>query len=81
MKEALPKLPGTDEPISEGMFWLLLTGEVPSLSQAQSLTEEFRQRSAVPKHVVELLDMYPRSMHPMTKLSSAVLAMQVLSCS
>ena len=29
----LPKAPGGDEPLPEGLFWLLLTGEIPTDAQ------------------------------------------------
>ncbi|MCJ7498239.1 MAG: citrate (Si)-synthase, partial [candidate division Zixibacteria bacterium] len=30
VREKLPKADGTEEPLPEGIFWLLLTGELPS---------------------------------------------------
>merc|ERR1711953_191655 len=32
-QELLPKAPGGEEPLPEGLFWLLLTGEVPTEEQ------------------------------------------------
>ena len=29
-QERLPKAPGGEEPLPEGLFWLLVTGEVPT---------------------------------------------------
>lgn len=32
-QEQLPKAPGGEEPLPEGIFWLLLTGDVPTAEQ------------------------------------------------
>lgn len=32
-QEKLPKAPGGGEPLPEGLFWLLMTGEVPTQAQ------------------------------------------------
>merc|ERR1712158_172860 len=32
-QELLPKAPGGEEPLPEGLFWLLLTGEIPTAEQ------------------------------------------------
>ena len=32
-QELLPKAPGGEEPLPEGLFWLLLTGDVPTDAQ------------------------------------------------
>merc|ERR1712142_1043411 len=34
-QELLPKAPGGAEPLPEGLFWLLLTGEIPNEAFAQ----------------------------------------------
>jgi len=36
LQKALPKAPGGEEPLPEGLFWLLLTGEVPTYEQANA---------------------------------------------
>ena len=35
VREKLPKAPGGEEPLPEGLFWLLLTGELKSFSLHQ----------------------------------------------
>lgn len=73
---ALPKVPGSDYPYVEGFWYLLLTGDVPTMEQAQEVVEDWKQRSAVPEYVIDVLRALPRDSHPMTMFSTAVLAMQ-----
>ena len=79
LQEKLPSFSGKqeDEPTPEGLFWLLMTGEVPTKAQADALTQELHARSALPPHVEQIIRAFPKGMHPMTQLSSAILAMQV----
>jgi citrate synthase len=81
LQEALPSYSGKpgDEPTPEGLFWLLLTGEVPTKAQADALTAEFHERATLPPHVETMIRAYPKGMHPMTQLSSAILALQTES--
>lgn len=79
LQEKLPaKLQG-GEPTPEGLFWLLVTGEIPTAAQAESITEEFHARSALPAHVETMIRNLPKDMHPMTQFASAVLALQTSS--
>lgn len=75
-QEVLPKAPGGQEPLPEGLFWLLLTGEVPSEQQVRELSAEWAARSDVPKFVEELIDRCPSDLHPMAQLSIAVNALE-----
>lgn len=78
LQEQLPRGSGT-EPLPEGLFWLMLTGEVPTQEQVDWLTAEWRKRASVPQHVFDALDALPTSAHPMAQLSVAVNAMQTES--
>jgi citrate synthase len=41
-QKLLPKAPGGQEPLPEGLFWLLVTGEVPTDAQVMEyLNEKF----------------------------------------
>ncbi len=74
--EKLPKVPGSEMPFVEGHLWLLLTGDIPTLEEAKSLTEEFNRRQQIPQYVIDVLRAMPRDTHPMTMLSAAIVAMQ-----
>lgn len=74
--EKLPKVPGSEMPFVEGHLWLLLTGDIPTMEEAKSLTEEFNRRQQIPQYVIDVLRAMPRDTHPMTMLSAAIVAMQ-----
>ncbi|KAI9218144.1 citrate synthase-like protein [Blastocladiella britannica] len=72
----LPKAPGGQEPLPEALFYLLLTGEVPTQEQVNALSREWAARSALPSHVEDILDRCPPTLHPMSQFSLAVTALQ-----
>jgi len=78
-QEKLPKAKGGEEPLPEGLLWLLLTGEVPNQDQVNSVSNDFAQNSDIPVHVRTLIDNFPKNVHPMTQLSAAVCAMNTES--
>ena len=59
-----------------GLFWLLLTGEVPTEQQVRDLSAEWAARSDLPKFVEELIDHCPTDLHPMAQFSLAVTALE-----
>ena len=76
LEALLPKAPGGNEPLPEGLFWLMLVGEAPTEAEAHWLSEEWAKRSTVPKHVFDVLNSLPTDTHPMTQFSIAITAMQ-----
>ena len=73
-QELLPKAPGGSEPLPEALFWLLLTGEVPTQEQVAELSKDWAARAAIPEFVEEILDRCPPTLHPMSQFSLAVTA-------
>ncbi|KAF9650256.1 citrate synthase [Thelephora ganbajun] len=71
-QQFLPKAPGGSEPLPEGLFWLLLTGEVPTQEQVAELSKDWAARAAIPEFVEELLDRCPPTLHPMSQFSLAL---------
>ncbi len=57
LKKLLPK--GDKEPRPEGLFWLMLTDEIPTAEEVNWLTEEWKKRSVVPAYVFAVLDTLP----------------------
>jgi len=72
----LPKAPQGSQPLPEGVFWLLLTGDVPTPAQVAEVTGAWRADETLPEHVRRTLDALPPETHPMTQLSIGILAMQ-----
>jgi citrate synthase len=74
--KALPKAPGGEEPLPEGIFYLLLTGDLPSESDVREISAEWRRRETLPDYAKATLDALPRNTHPMTQFSIGIMALQ-----
>lgn len=74
-QQCLPKAKGGEEPLPEGLFWLLLTGDLPTEAQAQALSKEWASRADLPQHVVTMLNNMPSTLHPMSQFSCAITAL------
>ena len=71
------KLPRRGEqPLPEGVFLLLLTGELPTQEQVDALSAFWRAHEQLPDYVARALDSLPTDIHPMTQFSMGILAMQ-----
>jgi len=70
---------GDGEPLLESLLWLLLTSDVPTKEQVDSLTAELHSRAELPAHVVPLLNNLPKDMHPMTQFTIGLNACQTES--
>merc|ERR1712238_477524 len=70
---------GDGEPLLESLIWLLLTSEVPTKEQVDSLTADLHARAELPAHVKELVNSLPKDMHPMTQLIIGLNACQTES--
>lgn len=76
-QKLLPKADGGEEPLPEGLFWLLLTGEIPTKQQVQELSKDLAKRSKLfPEWVVKLVQNLPKDMHPMTQFNIGINALQ-----
>ena len=76
LREKLPKAPGGEEPLPEGIFYLLLTGELPTEDDVKAITEEWRNKSTLPDYLIDILNAIPKDTHPMTQFSQGILALQ-----
>lgn len=76
LKQKLPTAPNGTEPLPEGLFWLMLTGDVPTKEEVKWLTEAWVRRAHVPEYVFRAIEALPIETHPMTQLSVAVMALQ-----
>ena len=71
----LPKPPKAEMPYVEGLFYLLLTGDIPGEKEVEEVNDEFRKRSILPRYVYEVIDAFPSFSHPMVIFSTAILTM------
>lgn len=79
LREKLPKAPGGSEPLPEGLFYLMLIGELPTEEDVQHVTAVLQRRSHVPAHVFNTIEALPLNAHPMTQFVVAVMALQTES--
>ncbi|MEE9462703.1 MAG: citrate (Si)-synthase [Bacteroidales bacterium] len=73
--ERLPKPGGAESPYVEGLFYLLLTGDIPTDAEVGEVIDEFRERSVLPGYVYEVIDAFPSNSPPMAIFSAAILAL------
>jgi len=74
--EKLPKPAGAEMPYVEGLYFLLLTGDIPTKKDVDELMVTFRNRRIVPQYVCDVIDSFPSESHPMAILSAAVMSLQ-----
>ncbi|HSZ32860.1 MAG TPA: citrate (Si)-synthase, eukaryotic [Puia sp.] len=79
IQEKLPKAPGCSEPLPEGLFYLMLLGELPKEADVNELTANWQRRSHVPNYVFDAIEALPVSSHPMTQFVVAIMALQTES--
>lgn len=79
LREKLPKANGGTEPLPEGLFHLLLIGELPTADDVNHITSVWQRRSHVPNHVFATIDALPLTAHPMTMFVTGVMALQTES--
>jgi citrate synthase len=74
-QKELPKGTTGTEMLPEAMFWLLLTGQVPSTAQVRGFSRELAEKAELPDFVNKMLDNFPKNLHPMTQFAIAVSAL------
>jgi len=79
IQEKLPKAPGGSEPLPEGLFHLMLLGELPNDKDVHDLTANWQRRSHVPNYVFDAIEALPVTTHPMTQFVIAIMALQTES--
>jgi len=79
LQAKLPKAPGGSEPLPEGLFYLMMIGELPTEEEVNHVTNVLQRRSHVPSHVFEAIDALPLNTHPMTMFVIGVMALQTES--
>ncbi|KAI9808375.1 MAG: hypothetical protein M1826_004190 [Phylliscum demangeonii] len=71
----LPKGRSGSVMLPEAMFWLLMTGKVPSTTQIRRFSRELARAAPLPTFVDQMLDQLPLTLHPMTQFAMAVAAL------
>lgn len=76
LQRQLPKAKDGEEPLPEGLFYLMLIGELPTAEDVNHVTNVLQRRSHVPSHVFAAIDALPSYAHPMTMFVTGVMALQ-----
>lgn len=76
LREKLPRINGAREPMPEGLFWLMLTGDLPTEEQVAWVSRDWQNRATVNPSVFRVLDSLDNNVHPMTQFSIGIMAMQ-----
>ena len=79
LQQRLPKAQGGTEPLPEGLFHLMLLGELPTDGDVHEITSNWQRRSHVPNHVFAAIEALPKDSHPMTQFVVAIMALQTES--
>ncbi len=72
----LPRLPGSEFPLAGGVYYLLLSGQLPTFEEAMLVEDEWRGRSLIPTYVFNTIRRMPKETHPMTLFSMGIMALQ-----
>jgi citrate synthase len=70
-----PILELTDK-IPEEIFFLLLTGDLPTADELKNLQAEYAKRADVPDYVWKVLEAMPKESHPMAMFDTGILVME-----
>ena len=74
--EKLPKPEGAEMPYVEGLWYLLLTGDIPTEKEVEAVVVDMTNRRTIPRYVWDVIDAFPSESHPMAILSAAVMTLQ-----
>jgi citrate synthase len=75
LQKKLPKLDEAGEPLPEGLFYLMMIGEIPEKEDVLNISKDWATRAHVPQHAFDVIDALPKNSRPMTQFSTAILSM------
>ena len=76
IQDILPRSKDSNQPLPEGMFYLMVIGELPSEEDVRLISLELEKRSDVSSYVFDVINNLPKDMHPMTQFSIAILSLR-----
>lgn len=71
----LPHASCGNEPLPESLFWLFITGKVPTEAQVSYISQELNNRASIPNHITTMLKNFPKTLHPMRQFAAAITAL------
>src|SRR5690606_14161138 len=79
LQEKLPKYPDGEQPLPEGIFYLMLYNELPDDNQVRRVSNNWARRAQIPPHVFKVIDALPMYTHPMTQFVTGIMALRTES--
>ena len=79
LQVSLPKVKGGNQPLPEGLFYLMLLGTLPTEEEVNHVTSTLQRRSHVPNYVFDTIESLPVNAHPMTQFVVGIMALQTQS--
>lgn len=79
LQEKLPKYPGGEQPLPEGIFYLMLFDELPDDDIVRRVSNNWARRAIIPPHVFKVIDALPSHAHPMTQFITGITALRTES--
>ncbi|MCB0735958.1 MAG: citrate (Si)-synthase, eukaryotic [Bacteroidetes bacterium] len=76
LRDKLPKAEGGDEPLPEGIFYLMLFNELPTEDDVKMLSKAWVENGDLPQYAKDVIDAIPVETHPMTQFSMGILSLQ-----
>tara|TARA_B100000579_G_scaffold214240_1_gene175172 strand:+ start:2519 stop:3829 length:1311 start_codon:yes stop_codon:yes gene_type:complete len=76
IQDVLPRAKNSNQPLPEGMFYLMLIGELPTEEDVRLISLELEKRAFVSEYVFNVINNLPKDMHPMTQFSIAILSLR-----
>lgn len=77
IKDLCSQLPQIDsQPAPEALFWLMLTGELPTKEEFEEIKTDFTNSPNIPESTLNLIKQNSKDHHPMSMLSMSILDMQ-----
>jgi len=74
--DLLPKADNNEIPMVGGLYYLLLTGEIPTMEETLEVEHEWKARSRVPDHVFKVLMFMTENASPMNLFSTAIMSLE-----
>ncbi len=62
--------------LPEEIFWLILTGEMPTADELLDLQKDLNRRKNVPEYVWSVMSAFPKDAHPMAVFNTLILALE-----
>ncbi|HAQ19804.1 MAG TPA: type I citrate synthase [Prolixibacteraceae bacterium] len=75
LQQKLPKLEEEGEPLPEGLFYLMMIGEIPEKEDVLNISKDWATRAHVPQHTFDVINALPKNSRPMTQFSAAIISM------